>query len=29
MKFEDLDGNILWLGMEPRNNEPFKDLEPC
>lgn len=25
MKFEDLDGNILWLGTEPRRDEPFKD----
>ncbi|HCN78955.1 MAG TPA: bleomycin resistance family protein [Verrucomicrobiales bacterium] len=25
MKFEDLDGNILWLGTEPRRDEPFED----
>ncbi len=23
MKFEDPDGNILWLGTEPRKDEPF------
>ncbi|MCB1089625.1 MAG: bleomycin resistance family protein, partial [Verrucomicrobiae bacterium] len=25
MKFEDLDGNVLWLGTEPRREEPFED----
>lgn len=24
MKFEDLDGNVLWLGTEPRKGEPFE-----
>ncbi len=24
MKFEDLDGNVLWLGTEPRRDEPFE-----
>lgn len=24
MKFEDLDENILWLGTEPRRDEPFE-----
>ncbi|MBE7496755.1 MAG: VOC family protein [Verrucomicrobiaceae bacterium] len=28
MKFEDLDGNILWLGTEPRRDEPFEDQIP-
>ena len=23
MKFEDLDGNVLWLGTEPRLDQPF------
>ena len=23
MKFEDLDGNVLWLGTEPRKGQPF------
>lgn len=25
MKFEDIDGNILWLGTEPKQNMPFDD----
>ncbi|MEW4486532.1 VOC family protein [Thalassoglobus sp. JC818] len=25
MKFEDIDGNILWIGTEPRTNEPYAD----
>lgn len=25
MKFADLDGNVLWLGTEPRANVPFQD----
>lgn len=25
MKFEDIDGNVLWLGAEPRTNEPYAD----
>lgn len=25
MKFEDLDGNFLWLGTEPRRDESFED----
>jgi predicted lactoylglutathione lyase len=25
MKFEDLDGNVLWLGTEPRSDIPFVD----
>jgi predicted lactoylglutathione lyase len=25
MKFEDIDGNVLWLGTEPRKNEPYAD----
>lgn len=25
MKFEDVDGNILWLGTEPRKDIPFHD----
>lgn len=25
MKFEDIDGNILWLGTEPKQNMPFTD----
>lgn len=25
MKFEDIDGNILWLGSEPRKDQPFED----
>ena len=24
MKFEDLDGNILWLGTEPKENTPIE-----
>lgn len=24
MKIEDLDGNVLWLGTEPRKGEPFE-----
>ncbi|MBE2284811.1 MAG: VOC family protein [Prosthecobacter sp.] len=27
-KFEDLDGNVLWLGTEPRRDEPFEDQKP-
>ena len=23
MKFEDIDGNVLWLGTEPRKDQPF------
>ncbi|MGE0608241.1 MAG: VOC family protein [Pirellulales bacterium] len=26
MKFEDIDGNILWLGTEPRKDLPLIDL---
>ena len=25
MKFEDIDGNTLWMGTEPRKHEPFAD----
>ena len=25
MKFEDIDGNVLWLGTEPRKDMPFED----
>lgn len=25
MKFEDPDGNVLWVGMEPRTDIPFVD----
>lgn len=25
MKFEDIDGNILWLGTEPKQNMPFDE----
>jgi len=25
MKFEDIDGNILWLGSDPRHDLPFED----
>jgi predicted lactoylglutathione lyase len=25
MKFEDVDGNVLWLGTEPRNDMPRVD----
>jgi predicted lactoylglutathione lyase len=25
MKFEDPDGNVLWLGTEPWRDEPFED----
>ena len=25
MKFEDPDGNVLWLGTEPRKDIPFED----
>lgn len=28
MMFEDPDGNILWLGTEPRREEPFEDQKP-
>ena len=28
MKFEDLDGNVLWLGTEPRRDQPFEDQKP-
>ena len=24
-KFEDIDGNILWMGTEPRTDMPFED----
>lgn len=24
-KFEDIDGNVLWLGAEPRNDLPLED----
>ncbi|MGV3661991.1 MAG: VOC family protein [Prosthecobacter sp.] len=24
MKFEDIDGNVLWLGTEPRRDEPLE-----
>ncbi len=27
MKFEDPDGNVLWLGTEPRKDEPFAGAE--
>jgi predicted lactoylglutathione lyase len=25
IKFEDIDGNVLWLGTEPREDSPFED----
>lgn len=25
MKFEDVDGNILWLGSDPKDDQPFVD----
>ncbi len=25
MKFEDVDGNILWLGTEPKSDQPFDE----
>jgi len=25
MKFEDIDGNILWLGTDPKKDLPFED----
>ena len=25
MKFEDIDGNVLWLGTAPRHDEPYTD----
>lgn len=25
MKFEDIDGNVLWLGTEPDHSQPFVD----
>lgn len=25
MKFEDIDGNILWLGSDPKKDQPFED----
>lgn len=25
MKFEDIDGNILWLGADPKKDRPFED----
>ena len=25
MKFEDIDGNVLWVGTEPRKSEPLED----
>jgi predicted lactoylglutathione lyase len=27
MKFEDIDGNILWLGSDPRKDIPFEDAK--
>jgi hypothetical protein len=27
MKFEDIDGNVLWLGSEPRKEIPFQDTQ--
>ena len=27
MKFEDLDGNVLWLGTEPRSDLPIEDVK--
>ena len=27
MKFEDVDGNILWLGSDPRHDLPFEDAK--
>ena len=27
MKFEDIDGNVLWLGTEPRDDLPRQDQE--
>jgi catechol 2,3-dioxygenase-like lactoylglutathione lyase family enzyme len=27
MKFEDVDGNILWLGSDPRRDLPFEDAK--
>jgi predicted lactoylglutathione lyase len=27
MKFADPDGNVLWLGTEPRSDTPFADAE--
>ena len=29
MKFEDLDGNVLWLGTESRKDEPVEDQKPA
>jgi catechol 2,3-dioxygenase-like lactoylglutathione lyase family enzyme len=26
MKFEDPDGNVLWLGTEPRDDQPKQDM---
>jgi predicted lactoylglutathione lyase len=26
VKFEDIDGNILWMGTEPKADMPFEDL---
>lgn len=28
MKFEDPDGNVLWLGTEPRRDQPMEDAYP-
>lgn len=28
MKFEDPDGNVLWLGTEPRKDLPLEDRDP-
>jgi hypothetical protein len=25
MKFADIDGNVLWLGTEPKADLPFED----
>ncbi len=27
MKFRDVDGNVLWLGTEPKQDLPFEDTE--
>jgi predicted lactoylglutathione lyase len=27
VKFEDIDGNILWMGTEPRKDQPFVDRQ--
>lgn len=28
MKFADVDGNVLWLGTEPRSDIPFESMPP-